>query len=349
MGLRDKASKIDFGSLVAPAPVAPEVKQPKTAPGAMMAFANDQRSELLRENELLRFRASEADALRAKLDEAVEEIREWDGAKPTRLMDPKQIVRSGFANRHEASFLGADFAQLKREVEEAGGNVQPIKVRALANPGDGPKYEIVFGHRRHEACLQLGLPVLAVVDNLDDRALFVEMDRENRERSDLSAWEQGVMYARALDTGLFPSARQLSSAIGVDPSNLGKAIALARLPDVVVAAFASPLDLQFRWVPALNQALEQDTEGVKARAAGMAANRGALTSRQVFEALVTKPKEGGGTVPPPGTHLIDDAGKALAAVRFDARGRASIRVETALNAKKQQELIRLLDHFLKDR
>lgn len=348
MGLRDKASKIDFGSLVAPAAVAPEVKQPKTAPGAMMAFANDQRSELLRENELLRVQAGEADALRAKLDEAVEEIREWDGAKPTRLMDPKQIVRSGFANRHEASFLGADFAQLKREVEEAGGNVQPIKVRALANPGDGPKYEIVFGHRRHEACLQLGLPVLAVVDNLDDRALFVEMDRENRERSDLSAWEQGVMYARALDTGLFPSARQLSSAIGVDPSNLGKAIALARLPEVVVAAFPSPLDLQFRWVPALNQALEQDPEGVKSRAASMGASRGTLTSKQVFEALVTKPKEGGGTVPPPATYLIDDAGKTLATLRFDVRGRASIKVETGLSLKKQQDLLKLLDHFLKD-
>ncbi|MDP9902255.1 ParB/RepB/Spo0J family partition protein [Variovorax ginsengisoli] len=349
MGLRDKASKIDFGSLVAPAPQAPEVKQPKTAPGAMMAFANDQRSELLRENELLRGQAGQAEALRAKLDEAVEEIREWDGAKPTRLFDPKQIIRSNYANRHEASFLSADFDQLKREIEEAGGNVQPIKVRALTSPGDGPKYEIVFGHRRHEACLQLGLPVLAVVDNLDDRALFVEMDRENRERSDLSAWEQGVMYARALDAGLFPSARQLSSAIGVDPSNLGKAIALARLPEVVIAAFASPLDLQFRWVPSLNQVLEQDSEGVKTRAAAIAAHRGTMTAKQIFEALIAKPQEGGGTVPLPGTQLTDADGKVLATVKFDNRGRAAIRVETSLGTKRQQDLLKLLDQFLNER
>jgi hypothetical protein len=29
--------------------------------------------------------------------------------------------------------------------------------------GDATRYEIVFGHRRHRACLELGLPVLAVL------------------------------------------------------------------------------------------------------------------------------------------------------------------------------------------
>ena len=50
MGLRDTASKIDFASLMAPATVVSgmETKPPKTAPGAMMAHANDARSELLR-------------------------------------------------------------------------------------------------------------------------------------------------------------------------------------------------------------------------------------------------------------------------------------------------------------
>lgn len=347
MGLRDKASKIDFGALVAPPVPAPDTKQPKTAPGAMMAFANDQRSELLKENEQLKQRADEAGVLQARLEEAVEEIREWDGAKPTRLIPAGQIARSNFANRHASSFESAEFAQLKQEIQEAGGNVQPIKVRAIAQAGDGPKYEIVFGHRRHEACLQLGLPVLAVVDNLDDRALFVEMDRENRAREDLSAWEQGVMYVRALDGGLFPSARQMAAALGVDPSNLGKAIALARLPSVVIGAFASPLDLQFRWVPALNQALETDRALLETRASAIAAARGAMTAKQVFETLVKPPEKGGGTVPPPAdSHVIELDGRVVGSVKFDARGRASVRVDTGLSADRQTRLLSWMRDFL---
>lgn len=349
MGLRDKASKIDFASLVptasSTAVTGAEAKQPKTAPGAMMAFANDQRSELLRENEELRLRASEAAALDSRLREAVQEIRQWDGAKPTRQLDPREIGRSRFANRDRASFEGVAFEGLKREIQDSGGNVQAIKVRAIANPGDGPKYEIVYGHRRHEACLQLGLPVLAVVDNLDDRALFVEMDRENRERADLSPWEQGVMYVRALDSGLFPSSRQMASAIGVDLSNLGKAVALARLPAAVVEAFASPLDLQFRWVPALNQALASNAAELEQRARVIASDRGNRTARQIFEALVAAPAGGGGTVPRPAGHQIEVGGKTVASVRFDSRGRASIRVEAALSAAQQKEMLAWLQQF----
>lgn len=349
MGLRDKASKIDFGSLVPTGSVTTpgaEVKQPKTAPGAMMAFANDQRSELLRENEELKLRASETAALESRLKEAVQEIRHWDGAKPTRRLDPREIGRSRFANRDKASFEGAVFEGLKREIQDAGGNVQAIKVRAVANPGEGVKYEIVYGHRRHEACLQLGLPVLAVVDNLDDRALFVEMDRENRERADLSPWEQGVMYVRALDSGLFPSARQMASAIGVDLSNLGKAIALARLPATVIDAFSSPLDLQFRWVPALNQALAHSAVELEKRALAIARDRGSRTAKQIFEALVVKPTDVSSTVPPPGGHDIEVGGKTVASVRFDSRGRASVRIDAALSSGQQREMLAWLQQFL---
>jgi hypothetical protein len=64
MGLKDKASKIDFGShqdVVPPANAEATAGglRPKTAPGLMMAQAADQRSELLRENETLKARVGE--------------------------------------------------------------------------------------------------------------------------------------------------------------------------------------------------------------------------------------------------------------------------------------------------
>src|SRR5690606_26125628 len=136
-----------------------------------------------------------------------EKVEAFKDAEVTRRLDPQQIVASKWANRDQTHFQTDAFARLKSEIENAGGNVQPIKVRALAGgAGEGARWEIVFGHRRHRACLELGLPVLAMVQqDMKDADLFVEMERENRERADLSAWEQGVMYMRALEQGLFPS------------------------------------------------------------------------------------------------------------------------------------------------
>lgn len=347
MSLKDKASKIDFGSLGALPLVIQENKQPKTAPGAMMAFANDQRSDLLRENEELRTRAGQSDELEARLNEAVHDLREWDGAKPTRLLDPQLIVPSAYSNRHASSFTGPEFETLKREIADAGVNVQPIKVRAITGATEDARYEIVFGHRRHEACRQLGLPVLAMVDNLNDRALFVEMDRENRVRADLSPWEQGVMYARALDKGLFASARQLAAALGVDASNLGKALALARLPTPIVEAFSSPLDIQYRWIPALNAAVQDDLSGITARALLIASTPGARAAKQVIATLLeVTPVIGGGTVPPLVSHPLLKDGKTVGQVLFGADNSASIsfKAELTLNAKNQ--LITVIQKFL---
>ncbi|MEJ8816214.1 ParB/RepB/Spo0J family partition protein [Variovorax ureilyticus] len=346
MGLKDKASKIDFASLMPVPALNPEAAKPKTAPGAMMALANDQRSELLRENDVLRERVAKAAELEGRLQSAVEELQSWDGAKATRLLDPKAIKRSVYANRHESSFKSEGFEALKREIKEAGGNVQPIKVRAVANPGDGPQFEIVFGHRRHEACSQLGLPVLAFVDNLDDQALFEEMERENRERADLSAWEQGVMYARALDRGLYPSIRQLAAAIGIDATNLSKALVLARLPAQVLQAFASPLDLQFRWSTAFKTAVESDLAGLENRAAKIIANRNGMTPKQIFAAL-TGPQESHAQAQAPATvQAFAREGKTVATMKTDGEGRSVIRIHVRLTSARQRELAKLLERFV---
>jgi ParB family chromosome partitioning protein len=55
------------------------------------------------------------------------------------------------------------------------------------------------------------------------------------------------MYRKALDEGLYPSLRKLAESVKVDVSLVSKSVSLARLPEAVVAAFPSPLDIQFRW------------------------------------------------------------------------------------------------------
>ncbi len=214
------------------------------------------------------------------------ELEMFQGSEVTKKMDPKCIRASRWANRNEASFLSKEFESLKSEVDSAGGNVQPIKVRPIAEHSNGSaQYEIVFGHRRHRACLELGLDVLALIEELNDADLFAQMDRENRQRENLRPYEQGVMYAKALDEGLFPSMRKMADVLGVDQANISRAVALARLPQKVICAFASPLDIQFNWAALLTRALQKDPDLVLSRAEELSKTEPRLASLKVLERL----------------------------------------------------------------
>ncbi|MDP9606515.1 UNVERIFIED_ORG: ParB family chromosome partitioning protein [Variovorax paradoxus] len=249
---------------------------PRTGPGQMLAFRGQMQAV---EGELA--------ALRDRL-------RQHDGSTPTRKLDPAIIRASRWANRHSASFETAEFAGLKADIEQAGGNVQPILVRPVA--GEPGQYELVFGHRRHRACLDLGIPVLAAIwlDELGDIELFTAMDRENRERSDLSAYEQGVMYQRALDEQLFPTQRQLAEKVGRSHTWVRKALMVAQLPSAVVECFRSPLEVQHRHAEQLNAALDKDRRSVLKRAEkvrGLKLAPAAVVARLLGLEVTAKPEK----------------------------------------------------------
>ncbi|NML17854.1 ParB/RepB/Spo0J family partition protein [Azohydromonas caseinilytica] len=275
----------------------------------------------------------------AKLEERIEslqgEVRKLEAERGGQLMDARSIVPSRWANRHPDAFVGAEFEELKREILEAGGNVQPIKVRPLASPRPGEggveaRYEIVFGHRRHRACLELGLPVLCVVQDLADQELFVHMERENRGRQSLSAWEQGRMYLRALDEGLFPSNRQLAAAIGRSLSDIGKALRIAQLPSEVVGAFPSPNAIQFRWATDLQRALEKDADTVLAAARAADRTRSPWTAAEAYAALTAclRPQGVGRSHSP--VREVDLGAGRQATLRSDAQGRTVVELSAGV-------------------
>ena len=343
--LLQKAGLVQMPAVSRPAATTSSVDpaRPKTAPGSMIHFMSAQSAAV-----------EEAESLREKL-------ADFDGAMPVRRIDPELIRVSIWSNRHPASFDEPSFVMLRAEIASAGGNVQPIKVRPVAtsrpregvgrsNPLDhssGEAYEIVYGHRRHRACQELGLPVLALVENISEHRLFVEMERENRSRKDLSAWEQGCMYARALDKGLFPSNRQLAAAIGRDLGDIGKALALARLPQAVVDAFGSPLDLQYRWAKPLGEAQQRDPEGLIRRAQALKQPRRApMSGKQVFDALVAADQGVGPSNPREDIVEIRDGATLLATVSDTPGHRLTILIDVALSPDRKHELIATVRKFL---
>lgn len=303
---------------------------PAAAPGtAVRSDAPDARAKTA-PGSMAHFMASQSVAVK-EADELRERLKSFEGARPVRPLDPRTVRPSRWANRHADSFADAAFAELKAEIASAGTNVQPISVRPVLNrstPDSEAAYELVFGHRRHRACLELGLPVQAMVVDLDDQALFEAMDRENRSRKNLCAWEQGMTYRRALDEGLYPSQRRLAEALGVDIALVSKSLALARLPDAVVRAFPSPLDIQFRWAQPLSEALQKDPDGMLARAAAVRQSTRPMAAAQVLALLTgaASPAALNRSTPDTSRTIRGRAGRS-ATVSRDAQGRLTIRFE----------------------
>ncbi len=256
------------------APAEPSAKQavvaprsanggPLTAPGGMALF----RGEMLKQ-----------EATVAELEKELAQFRE--GVRTVRL-STDLISPSRWANRHEKSLSGKAFEELKEEIAASNGNIQPILVRPV-----GKRYEVVFGHRRYAACVALGLDVLAMVMELTDLELFTMMDRENRHREDLSPFEQGEMWRKALDEGLYPSSRQMASALGVSHTHVGRCVAVARMPALVLEAFSNPTEIQVRWALELQPVLQTDPEGLAERARQVVELQTKLPAKKIFEMLL---------------------------------------------------------------
>jgi ParB family chromosome partitioning protein len=188
--------------------------------------------------------------------------------------------------------------------------------------------------------LQLNLQVLCVIDNLNDQSLFIEMDRENRARKDLSPWEQGRSYLQALELGLFPSNRKLADALGVDLTNLGRALTLARLPSEVVEAFPSPMDIQYRWAARLGEVFGSNPRGMVEKAKAIKVNAVLLSAKDVFQAL-SAVEVGGSTVLPPIKKDIVVSSKSYGEVTFtsDKSGKTLLQFGSKLTDVQHQALI----------
>ena len=280
---------------------------PRTGPGQMLQF----RGQML--------------AIEGELGKLRERLKEHEGAAPTRKLDPQTIVPSRWANRHPDSFSTAEFARLKQDIELAGGNVQPISVRLLTDkPG---RYEIVFGHRRHRACSELGIAVLATIDAsaVSDHDLFSAMDRENRERADLSPHEQGMMYRRALDEKLYPSNRRLAEALGVSHTWVANVLQVADLPAPVVECFRSPLDIQHRHAKSIAAALDTDRKGVLRRAEKLRAQERPRAAAAVVAALVGAMNDAAEQIHQP----LEVDGKQVGRWSRDGAGRLIVQVDAA--------------------
>lgn len=194
-----------------------------------------------------------------------------------------------YANRH-AEELG-DIEGLIESIKTSK-QLQPALIRHHPTPHDGIKYEVIFGRRRWQACLKLGIPFLVIrkeISNTQDAIAY--QDAENKLRKDVSNYSNAKLYQKLLSDGVFKSERELADKLHLSSSTFNDLMAYSKIPDEIVASIPKVHELSKQMAVKLVQLLNQSKanhQKIKVIAPQLGQS---ITSPAKLEQALNKPSE----------------------------------------------------------
>ena len=268
-------------------------------------------------------------------------------------IDPALIDNAGLEDR-----LGMDAAAQRQLSESLATYGQQVPVLLRPHPTDTGRYEIVYGRRRLMALKELGLPVKAMIRQLDDHALVMAQGQENTSRQDLSFIEKASFAAQLQDTGY--DRQTIAAALSIDLPMVSRMLKVG-------TAFPLPFLRQIgsapgigrdRWM-GLASALEADGAASRAQALMNTPDFTRLDSDGRFEAVLKRATTKPDKKPKPATTkprtLRGADGVALADIKTTARGvtlnisgRTAPGFDTWINTNAESLVNELHDRWKKD-
>lgn len=147
-------------------------------------------------------------------------------------IDPSQCEPWEYANR-SIDEMG-DMNELMQSIQERG-QLQPVMLRFHPKPTGVIRYQIIFGRRRYEACLKLGIPLLAIKKDLVDiQKAILDQDAENRHRKNVSNYSNAVLYKKLIQDGIFKSESELAVKLEMARQTLNDIMAFSKLPEDII-------------------------------------------------------------------------------------------------------------------
>lgn len=167
-------------------------------------------------------------------------------------IDPALIDDGGFEDR-----LGQDGAAQRALRDSIATYGQQVPVLLRPHPETRGRYEIVYGRRRLAALRELGLPVRAMVRQLDDHALAMAQGQENTARKDLSFIEKAA-FAAQLDAAGYDRPA-IAAALTIDLPMVSRMLKVGQAFDMALLRLigAAPSIGRTRWL-ALVAMIEKD-------------------------------------------------------------------------------------------
>lgn len=138
-----------------------------------------------------------------------------------------------------------DFDALKKLIEEEG---QKVAIQARPHPSKSGRYQVIFGHRRWRAAMELGRPVRAEIIEASDEQVAVAQGIENSARQNLTWIERALFAWRLSESGI--RAREIRAALSVDDAEIARFRTVCRaLPqDVIESIGRAPRIGRPRWI-----------------------------------------------------------------------------------------------------
>ncbi len=271
-------------------------------------------------------------------------------------IDPKRVRFSSISNRDERSLNSADeaFRELKHSLKQDGQEF-PIKLRAIE--GDpAHEFEVVAGHRRLKACLELdtetagGFTVLGILDAnaAELKSIALKMYRENKIREDLTPYEYGRMFRKWIDSGLFKTQGEIAAATRMSQPTVSVYLSVYDLPREIHQAFGDPRVISMRWIQELAKALKADEAAVLGIAREIAGSKSKPEPEIIFQSL-TEAASGAGKArrgSPTRTESFKLDNKVV--YTFGRKdGRFSVKLGRLVDKGLQKELAEELQEFLR--
>lgn len=178
-----------------------------------------------------------------------------------RVVHPDECVLWSHHNRNLDLLDEVSCEGLITSFTHEGVQRVPAIARLLPKPKGKVKYEIVAGCRRHWTARYVqenGLPEFEfkiLVESLTDVESFRASNLENLERDDISAYERGLDYKKAVQLYYEGSQVALALDLGKPESWVSEHISLSELPIQIPNAFAKWSDLRLHHLRTLKALL----------------------------------------------------------------------------------------------
>ncbi|MFB9151304.1 plasmid partitioning protein RepB [Roseovarius ramblicola] len=194
-------------------------------------------------------------------------------------IDPHEVAAGGLQDRLDHDEAG--HRALMESIREHG---QQVPVLLRPHPDTPGRYQVVYGRRRVLALRDLGLPVKALVRDLDDRELILAQGQENAARRDLSFIEKANFARQMRDHGY--DRATICAALHVDKTVISRMLSVVdRLPvDLIEVIGAAPSVGRDRWL-AVAEWIEADVFSAEEAIAVVNLTAGSDGSDTRFEAL----------------------------------------------------------------
>lgn len=166
------------------------------------------------------------------------------GGGAIRDLDPSLVDPSPYPDRLPDDDA-TSFEAFKRSIETEGQKV-PVQVRK--HPSSPGRYQIVYGHRRWLAAMQLDRPVRALEVEISDLDLVLAQGIENAGRQDLTWIERALFASRMDNAGIKP--RHIYAALSIEDAELARMRSVYRIvpSDIIEAIGRAPKIGRPRWL-----------------------------------------------------------------------------------------------------